>query len=102
MLRWSALGLAVLVAAVLLVPTWRDSGAVAVLLLGLPAAVCLVAVLTRRTRYAGAVSWLAAAAVLGWALLLGLGIGPVFLPVAAVLAVAAARHEPARRRPLRR
>ncbi|KGH44759.1 hypothetical protein IN07_22625 [Modestobacter caceresii] len=112
MLRWSALGLAALIAAWLAAEVWRDAGAFAFLLLGLPVVACLVAVLTSRSRYARPVTWGAAAVVLGWSLVLGLGIGLFFLPVAFVLAAAAARDDPARddparqdragRRPLRR
>ncbi|MCZ2850028.1 hypothetical protein [Modestobacter sp. VKM Ac-2978] len=106
-LRWSALGLAALIAAWLAAEVWRDAGAFAFLLLGLPVVVCLVAVLTSRSRYARWVTWAAAAVVLGWSLVLGLGIGLFFLPVAFVLAAAAARDDPARQdpagsRPLRR
>ncbi len=106
-LRWSALGVAVLVAAWLAAEVWRDAGAFAFLLLGLPVVVCLVVVLTSRTRYARAVAWAGAAVVLGWSLVLGLGVGLFFLPVAFVLAAAAARDDPAPRdpagsRPLRR
>lgn len=107
MLRWSALGLAALIAAWLAAEVWQDAGAFAFLLLGLPVVVCLVAVLTSRSRYARWVTWAAAAVVLGWSLVLGLGIGLFFLPVAFVLAAAAARDDPARQdpagsRPLRR
>lgn len=102
MLRWIALGLATLVAAWLAAEVWRDAGGFAFLLLGLPVVVCLVAALASRSRYARALTWGAAAVVLGWSLVLGLGIGLFFLPVAFVLAAAAARDDPARSRPLTR
>lgn len=102
MLRWSALGLAVVVAGWLIADVWSDTGVFALVLLGLPVLVCLVAVLASGSRYARAVTWGAAAVVLGWSLVLGLGVGLFFLPVAFLLAAAAARHDSARSRPLRR
>ncbi|MCZ2806547.1 hypothetical protein O2W18_15665 [Modestobacter sp. VKM Ac-2983] len=102
MLRWSALGLAVVIAGWLGAEVWRDSGVLTVVLLGLPALVCLIAVLASGSRYARVVTWGAAAVVLGWSLVLGLGVGLFFLPVAFLLAAAAARHDPLRSRPLRR
>lgn len=102
MLRWVAFGLAVLVAGWLGAEVWRDAGVFTLVLLGLPVVVCLVAALASRSRYARALTWGAAAVVLGWSLVLGLGVGLFFLPVAFVLAAAAARDGPARSRPLTR
>ncbi|MDT0275174.1 hypothetical protein [Blastococcus goldschmidtiae] len=90
-LLWGATALAVVIAVVLVVPAVSDSGGWAAVLLGVPVALCLVAVATVRTTWSRAVTWTAAAAVLVWSLVLGLGIGLVFLPVAALLAAAAAR-----------
>ncbi|WP_299952219.1 hypothetical protein [uncultured Modestobacter sp.] len=96
-LRWAALGLAVLVAVVLAADVWADAGAFAVVALGLPVVVLLVPVLAAGSRWAGVVTAAAATVVLAWALVLGLGIGLLLLP-AVVPAFAAAALGPARRR----
>ena len=92
LLLWGATSLAVVIALVLVVPAVSDSGGWAAVLLGVPVVLCLVAVAAVRTRWSRVVTWAAAAGVLAWSLVLGLGIGLVFLPVAALLAAAAARE----------
>lgn len=86
--RW-ALGLAVLLAAALAVTTWQDSGAWALVLLGVPVALSAAAY---RGAPTASSSWLTGAAgvlVLVWAVLLAQGIGLFFLPVAVLLGLAA-------------
>lgn len=95
-LRWVALGLAVLVAVALAADVWADAGGFAVVALGLPVVVLLVPVLAAGSRWAGAVTATAATVVLAWALVLGLSIGLLLLP-AVVPAFVAAALGPARR-----
>jgi len=94
-LQWGVL-VAALVAAVAAAvaawpTTWSDSGAHAILLLGVPvvlgaASLCLPE--QGRWRWFGV--WLVALLLLGWALLLGLGVGLIFVPAALLLLLAAA------------
>ncbi|MCG5450607.1 MULTISPECIES: hypothetical protein [Micromonospora] len=89
-LRWSALAITVLVAAVLVPFTVDDSGAAAGYLLGVPVVAALLPVLAQRVGRLTVVADLVAALVLtGWGLLLGLGIGVAFLP-AVILLIASA------------
>ena len=94
-LRWLALAAVVVAAAFLAASTWEDSGTFAILALGLPLLLCLAPLLVP-SRLVAPVTWGAAAALLAWSVLLGLGIGLHFLP-AALLQVAAAAAEPGRR-----
>ncbi|MFG3555777.1 hypothetical protein ACGGAQ_15500 [Micromonospora sp. NPDC047557] len=89
-LRWSALAITVLVAAVLTPFTVDDSGAAAAYLLGVPVVAALLPVLAQRLgRPSLVVDLTAALIVVGWGLLLGLGIGGAFLPAAALLIASA-------------
>ncbi|MGC4746754.1 hypothetical protein ACLQ28_13975 [Micromonospora sp. DT201] len=88
--RWSALTITVLVVAALTPYTVDDSGAAASYLLGVPVVAALLPVLAQRWgRLAGVADVVAAVVIIGWGLLLGLGIGGAFLP-AAVLLIASA------------
>ncbi|WP_330440938.1 hypothetical protein OHB44_13915 [Micromonospora sp. NBC_00821] len=90
-LRWSALAITVLVAAVLVPFTVDDSGAAAGYLLGVPVVAALLPVLAQRVGRLTVVADLVAALVLtGWGLLLGLGIGVAFLPAVILLIASAA------------
>ncbi|MEU7974570.1 hypothetical protein AB0B48_21295 [Micromonospora sp. NPDC049089] len=90
-LRWSALAITVLVAAVLVPFTVDDSGAAAGYLLGVPVVAALLPVLAQQTGRLTIVADLVAALVLtGWGLLLGLGIGVAFLPAVILLIASAA------------
>ncbi|MGC4851682.1 hypothetical protein ACLQ3F_31005 [Micromonospora sp. DT15] len=90
-LRWSALAITVLVAAVLVPFTVDDSGAAAGYLLGVPVVAALLPVLAQQTGRLTIVADLVAALVLtGWGLLLGLGIGVAFLPAVMLLIASAA------------
>src|SRR5688500_17236959 len=87
-LRWAAFGLTMTVVAALTPYTVEDSGASSLYLLGVPAvaaAVPLIADLTGVARIAADLC--GAAVMLGWAVLLGLGIGSVFLPGGLLLIV---------------
>ncbi|MEV4823301.1 hypothetical protein [Micromonospora sp. NPDC049274] len=89
-LRWSALGITVLVAAVLTPYTVDDSGAAAAYLLGVPVVAALLPVLAQRIGRLAVVADLTAALVVaGWGLLLGLGIGGAFLPAVVLLLASA-------------
>ncbi|MFI6242270.1 hypothetical protein ACIBEF_20585 [Micromonospora sp. NPDC050795] len=91
LLRWSALAITVLVAAVLVPLTVDDSGAAAGYLLGVPVVAALLPVLAQQTGRLTMVADLVAALVLtGWGLLLGLGIGVAFLPAVILLIASAA------------
>jgi hypothetical protein len=87
-LRWTAFGLTVTVVAALTPYTVEDSGASSLYLLGVPAvaaAVPLVADLTGVARIAADLC--GAAVMIGWAVMLGLGIGLAFLPGGLLLLV---------------
>ncbi|MGY2129150.1 hypothetical protein [Blastococcus sp. SYSU DS0617] len=86
--RW-ATGLAVLVALALVVPVVQDSGAWAVVLLGVPVVLALAAMWSAGTRWSVWATGAAAVLVLVWSLLLAQGIGLFFLPVAVLLGFAA-------------
>ncbi|WP_406065928.1 hypothetical protein [Micromonospora sp. NBC_00860] len=90
-LRWSALAITVLVAAVLTPFTVDDSGAAAGYLLGVPVVAAILPVLAQRVGRLTLVADLVAALVItGWGLLLGLGIGGAFLPAVILLVASAA------------
>ncbi|WP_328654941.1 hypothetical protein OG598_14570 [Micromonospora sp. NBC_00330] len=90
-LRWSALAITALVAAVLAPFTVDDSGAAAGYLLGVPVVAALLPVLAQRVGRLTVVADVVAALVLtGWGLLLGLGIGVAFLPAVILLLASAA------------
>ncbi|MCG5444035.1 hypothetical protein NIE79_002179 [Micromonospora sp. NIE79] len=90
-LRWSALAITALVAAVLAPFTVDDSGTAASYLLGVPVVAALLPVLAQRVGRLTTVADLVAALVLtGWGLLLGLGIGVAFLPAVILLVASAA------------
>ncbi|MEU8112916.1 hypothetical protein [Micromonospora sp. NPDC048947] len=90
-LRWSALAITALVAAVLVPFTVDDSGAAASYLLGVPVVAALLPVVAQRVGRLTVVADVVAALVLtGWGLLLGLGIGVAFLPAVILLIASAA------------
>ncbi|MET7376251.1 hypothetical protein [Micromonospora arida] len=90
-LRWSALAITALVAAVLVPFTVDDSGAAASYLLGVPVVAALLPVLAQWVGRLTVVADLMAALILtGWGLLLGLGIGVAFLPAVILLIASAA------------
>ena len=98
-LRWSALAITVLVAAVLTPLTVQDSGAAASYLLGVPVVATALPVLAQRIgRLSVVADLLAALVVTGWGLLLGLGIGGAFLPAAILLIASAVATGAPRRR----
>jgi hypothetical protein len=90
-LRWAALGVAVVAAAVLAPAAAPDSGWFAAVLLGVPVVLAALPVgwdlVTGRLH--AAIDWPAAILAMGWAVLLALGIGLAFVP-AALLQLAAA------------
>ncbi|MFG1653336.1 hypothetical protein ACGFIE_25740 [Micromonospora sp. NPDC049275] len=89
-LRWSALAITLLVAAVLTPYTVDDSGAAAAYLLGVPVVAALLPVLAQRIGRLAVVADLTAALIVaGWGLLLGLGIGGAFLPAVVLLLASA-------------
>lgn len=79
----------VVVAAVIVVGWWEDSGTGTLLVVGVPLVAATLVVLAGTGRVAGAVTWLAAVVVVGWALLTGLGAGAWFLVPGAILLTAA-------------
>ncbi|MCG5469004.1 hypothetical protein LADH09A_002905 [Micromonospora sp. LAH09] len=88
--RWSALVITVLVAAALTPWTVDDSGAAASYLLGVPVLAATLPVLAQRIgRLTGVADVVAALVIAAWGLLLGLGIGGAFLPVAVLLVAGA-------------
>ncbi|RAO34024.1 hypothetical protein PSN13_02891 [Micromonospora saelicesensis] len=90
-LRWSALAITALVAAVLVPFTVDDSGSAASYLLGVPVVAALLPVLAQWVGRLTVVADLVAALILtGWGLLLGLGIGVAFLPAVILLIASAA------------
>jgi hypothetical protein len=98
-LRVAAAAVTVLVAALAAAPAWRDGGAFAVLLVGVPL-LCAGAALAAGRGRRGAVPVMGTAAVimLVWSLLTGLGVGGWFLAPSALLlaaAVASTRRRPA-------
>ncbi|WP_214401908.1 hypothetical protein [Pseudonocardia lacus] len=90
--RLAAAAIVVLTAGLLTPFAVQDSGPAAIYLLGVPVVAAVVPPLARRT----AVDLLAAAAIGGWGLLLGLGIGGAFLPPALLLLAAPALAPPSR------
>lgn len=91
-LRFTALAAAAIAATLLAPAVFRDSGAFAFVLLGVPVALAAVPVgLTLATGGSPAVvDWLAAVLAMVWAILLALGIGLAFVPAALLQFAAAA------------
>ena len=89
-LHWGALLSAVAADVGVWSTTWSDSGAFALLLLGVPVVLAAASLgIPEQARWRRVGVWLFALLLLGWALLLGLGVGLVFVP-AAMLSLAAA------------
>jgi hypothetical protein len=83
-LPWLALAVALGTAGLLFGPVWADSGTFAVWALGLPVLLCVAPIVTASSRYSVVITYVVAAVLLGWSLLLGLGIGLFLLPTALV------------------
>src|SRR5215218_8480729 len=96
-LRWVALAIAVVAAALLVFPLTAEGGVFAIVGLGLPILLCAVPIATASTRYSTAITWGVAAVLLAWALLLGLGFGWALFPAAFVELMAAAWQSGPRR-----
>ena len=96
-LRWVALAIAAVTAALLVLPLTAEGGAFAIVGLGLPVLLCAVPVATAATRYSTAITWVVAVVLLAWALVLGLGFGLALLPAAVVELMAAAWQSGPRR-----
>jgi len=89
-LHWGALLTAVAAAVAAWSTTWSDSGAFALLLLGVPVVLAAASLgIPEQARWRRVGVWLFALLLLGWALLLGLGVGLVFVPAALLLLAAA-------------
>ena len=89
-LHWGALLSAVAADVGVWSTTRSDSGAFALLLLGVPVVLAAASLgIPEQARWRRVGVWLFALLLLGWALLLGLGVGLVFVP-AAMLSLAAA------------
>jgi hypothetical protein len=94
-LRLLAVLLAVVAAAVVFPPTVRDSGAFAIWALGAPVLVTVAPLFAARYRHGVVVTWVAAILLLGWSVLLALGVGLALLPAAlAETAAAVAQRRP--------
>ena len=88
--RIAACVFAVVVALIIVGPAWADSGAFALLLVGVPIFLAAGSLLVKgHGRRTAAVVWVAAVLMLGWALLTGLGSGLFFLGPAIVMVAAA-------------
>jgi hypothetical protein len=94
-LRWGAVVAALMAAALLVPDTKAESGMFALVLLGVPVAVCaLAAFVSEVADGAGHVAaWAGALLMLAWVLLLGLGVGLAFAPAALLLVGAASASE---------
>ncbi len=89
-LQWGALLAALAAAVAVWSTTWSDSGAFALLLLGVPVLLTAASLgIPERARWRRVGVWLFALLLLWWALLLGLGVGLVFVPAALLLLAAA-------------
>jgi hypothetical protein len=98
--RVLALGLAAGITVIVWPRAWADSGAFALVLLGVPVGCCLVALCADLIGWRTAlVTTLAAVVALVWSLLTGLGLGFYFLLPAVLLAIAAATSWQIRRSP---
>jgi hypothetical protein len=97
-LRWVALAIAAVTTALLVFPLAAEGGAFAVVGLGVPVLLCAIPVATAATRYSTAITWVVAAVLLAWAVVLGLGFGFALLPAAVVELMAAAWQSGPRRR----
>jgi hypothetical protein len=96
-LRWVALAVAVVTAAVLVIPLTAEGGAFAIVALGVPVVLCAVPVVTASTRHSTAIIWVVAAVLMAWALLMGVGLGWALLPGAFAEVMAAAWQSGSRR-----
>ena len=97
-LRLLAVAVTVAVGAALVAPAWRDSGAFALVLVGVPVAAAVVVLGAElAARSATAATWVAAAVMLVWSLLTGLGLGLHFLGPSVLMALAAVVSTPGRR-----
>ena len=100
-LRLLAVLFAVVGAAVAFPAAVSDSGAFAIWGLGLPVLVTLAPLVAARYRHGTAVTWVAAILLLGWSVLLALGVGLALLPAAlAETAAAVAQRRPRHSRDL--
>ena len=100
-LRVLAVLCAVVGAAAVFPAVVSDSGAFAFWGLGSPVLVTLAPLVAARYRYGAAVTWVAAILLLGWSVLLALGVGLALLPAAlAETAAAVAQRRPRRSRDL--
>ena len=98
LLRWAALILTVVTAALLTPYTVDDSGATAAFLLGVPVVGGAIPVLAeRRGRYVAVATAAAAITMTVWAIMLAVGIGLYFLPAAILLVTAAVAQTGTRR-----
>jgi hypothetical protein len=98
-LRVVAAASTVLVAALVVGPAWRDSGAFTGLLVGVPLVCAVAALLAGRAVRGGAVMWTAAVLMLSWSLLTALGVGVWFLGPSALMLAAAVATRGRRARP---
>ncbi len=90
-LRIAAGMVTVAVASMLVWPAWQDSGAFALVLVGVPVVCAIVMIAaTVADRWAALATWTAAVALLIWSLLTSLGLGLYFLGPAVLMIVAAA------------
>jgi hypothetical protein len=95
-LRWGAVVAALMAAALLVPDTKAESGMFALVLLGVPVAVCALAAFVSEVAEGGAgrvAAWAGALLMLAWVLLLGLGVGLAFAPAALLLVCAASASE---------
>ena len=87
-LRWAAFAFTVTAVAALIPYTVDDSGASSLYLLGVPAVAAAVPLIADLTGVARVAADLCGATIMiGWAMLLGLGIGSAFLPGGLLLIV---------------
>ncbi len=90
-LRWAAVAAATVATVLLLPAAWRDSGAVALILLGAPVTLVLAAAVA--PWYQRTITWVASLAAVGWGLLLFLGAGfPLLVAPLLLLAAAVVQH----------
>ncbi len=89
-LQWGALLAAAVAAVGVWSATWSDSGAFTFVALGVPVFLAAAALgIPEQARWGRVGVWLCALLLLGWALLLGLGVGLGFVPAAMLLLAAA-------------
>lgn len=94
-LRWGSVVSALMAAGLLVPDTKAESGMFALVLLGVPVAVCaLAAFVSEVAEGAGrVVAWTGALVMLAWVLLLGIGVGLAFAPAALLLLGAASASD---------